>query len=85
MEEGKTFSLFLRNRYVPVAGRPEEVSYLIPQSKDQSAQKVVVLKNHVNIRKTSCKVVKDADDGSFYLEFVFDSNYECEIVCYICA
>lgn len=46
---------------------------------------MVVLKNHVNIRKTSIKVVKDEEEGGFYLDFMFDSNYECEIQMYLCA
>jgi hypothetical protein len=48
------------------------------------AQKVVVLKNHVNIRKTTIKMLK-MDDGNFHMEFIFDSNYECEVIAYICA
>ena len=44
-----------------------------------------MLKNHVNIRKTTIQMVKDASSGNFYLDFVFDSNFQCEIVCYFCA
>ena len=55
---------------------------------------MVVLKNHVNIRKDSIKLVRCSfthksqvkqGDCQFYLDFKFDANYECMITVYLCA